>query len=969
MANGRSSTGGRAHRATAPHFQIVPSSDLRRRRVELLDAGQAVLDGFAVDELAGSAEPEVTCVGGVATAEQAAAAVLAAVRGASLVIAVTLRGAARHRLVEDLAKLGPVRVADVAVDLGSGRSRPIDPLTPEERALLDQLAAGRSVAEAARQVGFSLRSAHRRLAELRARMAVTNNAQLLMEVDRPSPADPQGAAGEPRGVTLSLPREREVQRLVSSIASGRAVVVTGAAGIGKTTLLRLATARCGVKVFEGGGIASLQWMPFLPLDRAVGSPPTGADAAGVAHHVVERVGDGVLVLDDLQWSDTGTLGLLPQLTAGIPVIAAVRLGDPSTEAALAPLVRAGAECIQLDELPPGDALAFLRARRPELSDEQLRSVLARAGGNPLFLDELGAEASPTLRASLLARLGPLGHEALAGLARLALLGRPSPPEVVGRELAGLVEVGLVHLAGGQVHLRHDLIGAEVLTMIDPPEQRALHGELAEILPPAEAARHHLAAGDRHRARASALLGADRASFPAERARNLLLAADCDGCVAATCDGCADLDLRLRAVDASLEAGDVAEAMDTIDAITGSNRVAEVELRRARASWQAGDPEAAREAAEVGLRFAAWTASPTEVALRVEQLRYPIRVQFDADRALVLATETWALARSVGAEETRARILLGSASLVAGSDDWSAHIEAALRQARMDDDLDAVFEASNALVAAHMLSGDRTVAYRAAEAAEVMARDAHRRRWQEQFSITARLLALLAGRCEEVAEWGRDFVRPDLTVAVHTAYGVYALALADLGLSRDALAVIARGLGIGDATGASLLSWAEAETHWLSEHPDRALEAAEDCLRGAAAHFPVHPLAGVLRAWAEFDLGLEPRTVDTPGGPSPRRRARVAVSGSSSQATFRPPSSASKPPRASPLMHPGSRSGRGGVRPKPFGVRASSIGRSSCSSTSRQPQPGDGSTPSPAGYAVPSGWRATDRPSASILTRC
>ena len=417
---------------------------------------------------------------------------------------------------------------------------------------------------------------------------------------------------------------------------------------------------------------------------------------------------------------------------------------------------------------------------------------------------------------------------------------------------------------------------------------------------------------------------------------------------------------------------MAEAMDTIDAITGSDRVAEVELRRARASWQAGDPEAARDAAEAGLEVAAGTASPTEVALRVEELRYPIRVQFDADRALVLATETWALARSVGAEETRARILLGSASLVAGSDEWSAHLEAALRQARIDDDLDAVFEASNALVAAHMLSGDRKVAYRAAEAAEVMARDAHRRRWQEQFSITARLLALLAGRCEEVAEWGRDFVRPDLTVAAHTAYGVYALALADLGLSRDALVVIARGraLGIGDATGASLLSWAEAETHWLSGHPDRAWEAAEDCLHRAAAHFPVHPLAGVLRAWAEFDLGLEPRTVD-PEGWAFAAAAASESCGVRLLAVGDHPAAVACFEAAATLAADAPRFAlrASWVRPKPFGVRASSIERSTGSSTSRRPQPGIGSTPSPAGYAVPSGWRATDRPSASIMTRC
>ncbi len=422
---------------------------------------------------------------------------------------------------------------------------------------------------------------------------------------------------------------------------------------------------------------------------------------------------------------------------------------------------------------------------------------------------------------------------------------------------------------------------------------------------------------------------------------------------------------LQAVDAFLEAGELDEAGRIIDLVAGVAGVgpsAEVELRRARARWQAGDPTGAKVAVEAGLALGAGSRTATEVGLRIEELRHPIRVTFDADRAMSLATETWSLARDVGVDEARARVLLGSAHLVAGSPGWVEHIEGALAQAHGEGDLDTAFEASNALVAAHLLGGDRAVALDAAVTAAELARRHHRRHWEEQFSITANLLALLAGRAGEVAAWGRAFVRPHLTVAVHLAHAVHAIALADLGLGREAATALREGqaLDAGDETGASLLCWAEAEAHWLLGQPDRAVDAAEACLRHGVDHFPVRPLAGVAAGLGAVRSGKRARAGRS-GGLGFRRGGRAREQG---RGRARLVASTSRRWRAS-RRPPPSRSTRRASRCVPDGAwgRRSAVPGgptrpASSSSASRLPHRGTASCPWPAGLDARSGRSVT-----------
>jgi predicted ribonuclease YlaK len=84
------------------------------------------------------------------------------------------------------------------------------------------------------------------------------------------------------------------------LAGPQAVVVVGEAGIGKTALLRAATA--DRRAWVGGALSMLSFMPYLPVSRAVGGLPA-SDEASMARAVISRVGRaGVLVLDDLPWA-------------------------------------------------------------------------------------------------------------------------------------------------------------------------------------------------------------------------------------------------------------------------------------------------------------------------------------------------------------------------------------------------------------------------------------------------------------------------------------------------------------------------------------------------------------------------------------------------------------------------------------------------------------------------------------------
>ena len=108
-------------------------------------------------------------------------------------------------------------------------------------------------------------------------------------------------------------RQTELRLLSALLSEGRPVVVHGEAGVGKTALVRAAVEATEQKLVEAGALATLSWLPYLPLRRALGREPYGADAAYVARELIEGLGDAILLLDDLHWADAQTRETVPFL--------------------------------------------------------------------------------------------------------------------------------------------------------------------------------------------------------------------------------------------------------------------------------------------------------------------------------------------------------------------------------------------------------------------------------------------------------------------------------------------------------------------------------------------------------------------------------------------------------------------------------------------------------------------------------
>ena len=147
---------------------VVEASEraLAQALAEVERDGGRIVDGWRHDA-------SVVCTGGVRDVADAAEALLAAVAGAGLVVHARAERDVIDRLVDDLRRLGPVehRTTEPA-------SRPI--LTEDEHQLLDRLARGKTLGEAAAELHLSRRTADRRLAAAREKLGAATTAEAVV---------------------------------------------------------------------------------------------------------------------------------------------------------------------------------------------------------------------------------------------------------------------------------------------------------------------------------------------------------------------------------------------------------------------------------------------------------------------------------------------------------------------------------------------------------------------------------------------------------------------------------------------------------------------------------------------------------------------------------------------------------------------------------------------------------------------
>lgn len=147
---------------------------------ELRDGGWRLVGGWSE-----SAAEDTVQVGVVASAEDAAAALLAVVAGSGVLVDGRAERDVLDRLCDDLRALGPL---DHRLER---RKKAL--LTREQRELLSALADGASLRDAAAALHLSRRTADRRLAAARAALGAATTAEALVLLARTRTTD--GAGG------------------------------------------------------------------------------------------------------------------------------------------------------------------------------------------------------------------------------------------------------------------------------------------------------------------------------------------------------------------------------------------------------------------------------------------------------------------------------------------------------------------------------------------------------------------------------------------------------------------------------------------------------------------------------------------------------------------------------------------------------------------------------------------------------
>ncbi|MGH3731139.1 MAG: LuxR family transcriptional regulator [Micromonosporaceae bacterium] len=162
----------------APRFLLPNTTEATTVLRRLARSGWQTREGFALpDPTWDVTDRKLLLYGRVPDMETAGLAVLAAARGAGVVVIADPDAEPGRSLLADLLRIGPVgRDADDDPEEADDDL----PLTEEQRALLDRLAAGETIAAAATSEFLSLRTANRRIAQARDALGVRTTREAVL---------------------------------------------------------------------------------------------------------------------------------------------------------------------------------------------------------------------------------------------------------------------------------------------------------------------------------------------------------------------------------------------------------------------------------------------------------------------------------------------------------------------------------------------------------------------------------------------------------------------------------------------------------------------------------------------------------------------------------------------------------------------------------------------------------------------
>ena len=263
---------------------------------------------------------------------------------------------------------------------------------------------------------------------------------------------------ERSGELETLGRELEAAR---DLGAGRVVLVSGEAGVGKTSLLRAFRAWCGAEAefFWGACDPLFTPRPLGPLceiaEQAGGRLAAAVDEESKPFDIAEALLDElrrrptVVVLEDLHWADEASLDVVRIVSrkvdrVGALVVASYRDDDLDAghpfRRVLGELARErSVGRMRVERL--SEASVGLLATRHDVDASELYRL---TGGNPFFVTETlagpAAGIPETVRDAVLARVsrlpGPRAGPARGGRCRLATDGAVASRGARSRRAAG-----------------------------------------------------------------------------------------------------------------------------------------------------------------------------------------------------------------------------------------------------------------------------------------------------------------------------------------------------------------------------------------------------------------------------------------------------------------------------------------------------------------------------------------------------
>jgi DNA-binding CsgD family transcriptional regulator/tetratricopeptide (TPR) repeat protein len=318
---------------------------------------------------------------------------------------------------------------------------------------------------------------------------------------------------------MLLEREQTLAVLSTAVADaaagrGSVVLVSGEAGIGKTSLVREFTRTTGARILLAACDDLMASRTLGPLRDVVGHEPVADIFAAVLATLGEAV-PTVLAVEDIHWADDATLDVLGYVARRIETLGAVLLltfrddFDPGHPLHRFLGVLAGCPVHRV-ALAPLSPVAVRRLCEGTTADPATLHRVTR--GNPFFVTEALASPGDAVPASVvdavLARVRRLGPESRAALEQLSVVPShvemPLAMALLGSGLHALAEAeqaGVIEVRPDRLAFRHELARRAIEQSLPALRRRELNAAVVAELrgdraaEPARVMHHAVEAGD------------------------------------------------------------------------------------------------------------------------------------------------------------------------------------------------------------------------------------------------------------------------------------------------------------------------------------------------------------------------------------------------------------------------------------------------------------------------------------------